>query len=223
MFGNLCTTRTRSVLLSLFIPSVLRSRRGLSGLGRKQSQNPSRSQITDKNRQREKRRGCDIGLIPQPDSPSITQRHVESLLQPHQSRQSGNVRFPTKLDDAAVDPRAAREFEFEPFPIPRLTGFILSFLQPLPEAFMESSPAYPTNEPEDAELADPIRSRRPFVNPPEECTRDLPPACWLRLVMDGQLFPWLWDLDDACLSTALTEHQWDWERLARQLAGRIIC
>ncbi|CEN60723.1 hypothetical protein ASPCAL03156 [Aspergillus calidoustus] len=126
----------------------------------------------------------------------------------------------------------AEEFEIEPFPISGLTTAILSFLQPLPAGLRTSHVEYLTGAGAEAEIK--LLRSRPFVNPPEECVRALPPTCWRTLVMERHIFPWLWDLEHACLqitpphttenlsdgslASYEAENFWDWELLARQLA-----
>lgn len=70
----------------------------------------------------------------------------------------------------------------------------------------------------------------PFIDRDIQRTCELSPTIWRELLFQGQLLPWLWDLDPAILQgrpptlagndaqTYATEDIWDWEQLVRQLA-----
>lgn len=121
-------------------------------------------------------------------------------------------------------------YEASPFPIPDISSQILMFLQPLSNTLSSLSStnmqAKIPHIPE--ELLQMIFAQlHPFVNPPVECTRNLPPRIWRRLIFYDGLFPWLWDLDPTALQSTRpggdfpsyeADDFWDWEMLARQLA-----
>ncbi|KAL4863695.1 hypothetical protein BDV12DRAFT_177198 [Aspergillus spectabilis] len=158
------------------------------------------------------------------------------ILEPHEYYFPASWHSSSQLQWPTGHPEA-REFEIEPFPVPGLTTTVLSFLQPLPVGLRTSDVDYLAGEDGEAEMERLLQSR-PFVNPPGECARALEPSCWRTLLMKGQIFPWLWDLEDACLDNKPTqttqnlaevslplplpsyraENFWDWELLARQLA-----
>lgn len=107
-----------------------------------------------------------------------------------------------------VELTAFQHFEADPEDIPDMTELILSQLQTLSAAEVDSSSTEPSPLPRPENLS-------------LECTSQSSPGAWREALAGGYL-SWLWDLEPDVLlrkeASKPLRQEWNWELLVRQLA-----